>query len=69
MTKVRVGALISILVGLSFGVYSNAVSYVDAQGFLHEPFFLIPLGWLLVFAGLITLIVSVVRGRFTRAKV
>ncbi|ABE55682.1 hypothetical protein Sden_2402 [Shewanella denitrificans OS217] len=27
-------------------------STVDSQGILHEPFFLVPIGWLFIFAGL-----------------
>jgi prepilin signal peptidase PulO-like enzyme (type II secretory pathway) len=40
-------------------------STVDAQGVLHEPFFLIPLFWLLSFSSLITAVVALVirRGR------
>lgn len=29
-------------------------STIDAQGFLHEPFGLIPIGWLLIFVGTLT---------------
>jgi hypothetical protein len=35
-------------------------STVDAQGVLHEPFFLIPLFWLLSFSSLITAVVALV---------
>ena len=36
-------------------------SHLDDQGFLHEPFGLIPLGWLFVFAGAILLVLSWMR--------
>lgn len=36
-------------------------SRLDDQGFLYEPFGLIPLGWLFVFAGAVLLVLSWVR--------
>jgi drug/metabolite transporter (DMT)-like permease len=36
----------------SWGAYALIGSYVDDQGLLHEPFFLIPTGWLFIFASL-----------------
>jgi hypothetical protein len=38
--------------------YARIGSYVDAQGFLHEPFGLIPLGYLLGFAGIVLLVLA-----------
>lgn len=35
-----------------WGAYALIGSEVDAQGLLHEPFFLIPIGWLFIFASL-----------------
>jgi hypothetical protein len=31
-------------------------STVDSQGILHEPFFLVPIGWLFIFAGLFSIL-------------
>ncbi|MBB1270729.1 DUF3955 domain-containing protein [Shewanella sp. SR44-3] len=31
-------------------------STVDSQGVLHEPFFLVPIGWLFIFAGLFSVL-------------
>jgi len=36
-------------------------SRLDDQGFLHESFGLIPLGWIFVFAGAVLLLLSWVR--------
>ena len=36
-------------------------SHLDDQGFLHEPFGLIPLGWLFVLAGAVLIVLSWVR--------
>lgn len=42
-----------VLLGVGCGVAFNLIgSTVDANGFLHEPFFLVPIGYLLVFSGL-----------------
>lgn len=35
-------------------------STVDAQGMLHEPFFLIPLFWLLSLSSIITAVIALV---------
>ncbi len=39
-----------------FFIKANSVEYVDKQGFLHENFYLIPVGYLFLFAGIILLI-------------
>lgn len=39
-----------------FFIKANSVEYVDKQGFLHENFYLIPVGCLFLFAGIIVLI-------------
>lgn len=37
------------------------VEYIDAEGFLHENFFLLPIGFFFVFSGLITFAVTGVK--------
>ena len=44
-----IGVMLFIIKGLS-------VEYIDAQGILHENFFLIPLGFASIFCGLILFI-------------
>ena len=41
--------------------FSRYGSHVDEQGFLHEHFALVPIGWLFVFAGAVLLVLSWVR--------
>lgn len=42
-----------VLLGAGCSVAFNLIgSTVDADGVLHEPFFLVPIGYLLVFSGL-----------------
>ncbi|WMM23584.1 DUF3955 domain-containing protein [Tissierella sp. MB52-C2] len=61
--------LISIIFGavlLCIGVAcilikANSVEYIDAEGFLHENFFLLPIGFFFIFSGFVTFIVTGVR--------
>lgn len=50
-----------ILGGLCFLASALIGSYVDSQGMLHEPFFLLPIGYLLLFAGLIGGLINLVK--------
>lgn len=58
--------LIAIIIGaglLFFGVAcilikANSVEYIDAEGFLHENFFLLPIGFFFIFSGLVTFAVT-----------
>jgi hypothetical protein len=36
-------------------------STIDEQGFLHEPFGLLPIGWLLIFVGAVMAIIAGIR--------
>jgi hypothetical protein len=44
-----------------YELFQRTGSRLDDQGFLHEPFGLIPLGWMFVFAGAVLLVLSRVR--------
>ena len=44
-----------------YELFHRLGSHVDDQGILHEPFGLIPLGWLFVLAGAVLLVLSLVR--------
>jgi hypothetical protein len=44
-----------------YELFHRLGSYVDDQGILHEPFGLIPLGWLFVLAGAVLLVLSLAR--------
>lgn len=41
-------------------IKANSVEYVDRHGFLHENFYLIPVGYLFLLAGLIIIISGVI---------
>lgn len=57
------GALLLALAATFVVMYWRIGSYVDADGFLHEPFGLIPLGYLSGFLGAILLVVGFIRRR------
>ncbi|MFM7743269.1 MAG: DUF3955 domain-containing protein [Verrucomicrobiota bacterium] len=47
--------------GLCFWLHQRIGGHLDADGFLHEPFWLLPMGWLFAFSGLSFLVVSLFR--------
>lgn len=56
-----VGAACLLIKGVS-------VEYIDAQGILHENFFLLPVGFLFIFGSIITFCVVGVKNLFERSK-
>ncbi|SMG21693.1 DUF3955 domain-containing protein [Paenibacillus aquistagni] len=58
MKKKYMFATLPILLGvLCFIIFSFIGSYVAEDGTLVEPFFLVPIGYLLFFAGIISLLI------------
>ena len=47
------GTLLLLLGAACIVIKGMSVEYIDAQGVLHENFFLLPIGFLLLFSGLI----------------
>ncbi|GJA55120.1 hypothetical protein KAM348_25430 [Aeromonas caviae] len=57
----KIGALL-ILAGLGcFLAFNLLGSTLDAQGFLHEPFALLPLGYLLLFTGMVLTLIPLLK--------
>lgn len=56
-----IGATCIIMKGMS-------VEYIDAQGLLHKNFFLLPIGFLFIFSGIITFCVAGVKKLIERIK-
>ncbi len=50
------GALVILMGLLCFMIKSQSIEYVDAQGVLHENFFLIPVGYGLIFIGILIIL-------------
>jgi hypothetical protein len=46
---------------LCFWLHRERGAHVDAEGFLHEPFWLLPMGWFFAFGGLAFLVASLFR--------
>jgi len=57
------GKLLLALAAALIVAYSVIGSYVDADGWLHEPFACIPLAWLSGLAGAVLVAIAVWRGR------
>lgn len=60
------GVVLMALGLLCFVLKGMSVEYVDAQGILHENFFLLPIGFLFLFAGLATTVVGAVKALLSR---
>ena len=61
--KLRIG-LTLLLLGLGLlAAFRFIGSSVDQHGFLHEPFALLPVGWLLVLSGALWIGIARIRSR------
>ncbi len=56
-----IGMMLLVIKGLS-------VEYIDASGILHENFFLVPLGFLSIFCGLIVFLTTGIRFLFEKIR-
>ncbi|WP_195575185.1 DUF3955 domain-containing protein [Paenibacillus sp. 1001270B_150601_E10] len=62
MKKQYLFASLPIVLGLlCFVIFSMIGSYVASDGTLVEPFFLVPIGYLFLFLGALTLMFTVIR--------
>ena len=57
LTGIIIGALLLFAGAAGILIKAASVEYIDASGILHENFFLLPIGFLFLFAGMITFIV------------
>jgi hypothetical protein len=55
-----VGGILMLAALACFIIKAMSVEYVDSHGILHENFFLVPVGYLFLFAGLVVILASVV---------
>ena len=53
LTITIIGSFLMLLGFVCFVIKANSVEYIDTEGILHENFYLIPVGYLLVFTGAI----------------
>lgn len=58
MISVTVGAVLLCAGVICLIIKGLSVEYVDDSGLLHENFFLLPIGFLFIFSGLLTFIIT-----------
>lgn len=69
MKRLNITALFLLIIGtLTLVSKSIAPEYVDSQGILHEWFFLLPVGFGIIFIALCIFIVSLFVSIFKRVK-
>lgn len=54
------GAVLVLAGAALFLIKSESVEYVDAQGFLHENFWMVGLGWILILLGILVTVINLV---------
>ncbi len=68
MVIVLTGAFFLLLGIILLVIKANSVEYLDAEGFLHENFYLLPLGFLCLFCGLISFVTAGIRSLVTKFR-
>ncbi len=60
MVTTIIGSVFIILGIIFFLISATSISYIDRNGILHENFFLIPLGYLSLFVGIVIIIARII---------
>ncbi|MNV68980.1 hypothetical protein D3C71_1618580 [compost metagenome] len=63
INMVRVGVLLVVLGFIALITFRLMGSSIDADGFLREPFALLPIGFLLVVVGCVTALIGWIKRR------
>lgn len=58
LVAVCIGTLLLVMGAECILIKAHTVEYIDSAGFLHENFFLLPIGFLFMFCGLLTFLIS-----------
>ncbi|MEG0294622.1 DUF3955 domain-containing protein [Enterococcus sp.] len=58
LISISIGAVLFLMGVACLLIKSVSVEYIDAQGFLHENFFLIPIAFLLMFSGILVFAIT-----------
>ena len=61
MVTALVGGFLLFFGFACFFIKATAVEYIDSSGVLHENFYLIPIGFLFLFAGVLVFILSTIK--------
>jgi hypothetical protein len=64
----KLAALFTALGVISLISFNLLGSYVDSQGYLHEPFGLLPIGFLFIFMGILLALLSVLRAFYRQRR-
>lgn len=67
-TAAVIGGALIIMGLMCLLIKTNSVEYIDSNGMLHENFYLIPVGFLLIFSGAVEMMVTGVASRVKARK-
>ena len=56
-----IGTFLLLIGLLCIVIKANTIEYIDETGILHENFYLLPIGFLFIFIGLIVILVGIIR--------
>ena len=56
-----IGTFLLLIGLLCIVIKANTIEYIDESGILHENFYLLPIGFLFIFIGLIVILVGIIR--------
>lgn len=68
MISLAIGGVLILLGLLMFMIKGASVEYIDADGILHENFFLIPSGYLCIFCGLVAFMTVGIKSLIGKSK-
>ena len=68
LIAIIIGAALLCIGAACILIKANSVEYIDAQGLLHENFFLLPIGLLFIFSGLVTFVVTGIKNIVGKLK-
>lgn len=63
-----IGGVLLLIGVILFMIKGMSIEYIDAEGILHENFFLLPLGFLCIFCGLISFMILGIKGIISKVK-
>ena len=68
MISSAIGGILLLIGVMLLVIKGMSVEYIDAEGILHENFFLLPLGFLCIFCGLISFVTVGIRAIIRKLK-
>lgn len=68
MISIIIGGVLILIGTMCIVIKGLSVEYVDSEGFLHENFFLLPIGFLFLFSGFVTFFTIGLKGIIKRFK-